>query len=229
MGMRVHVIEDEKDIAKLIEINLKLEGHDVEIFKTGEAGLQAVKSNGPDLVLLDLMLPGIDGLEICKRIKSSDETKKIPVIIVTAKGEDEDIVKGLEMGADDYITKPFGPKVLTARVKTALRRKEELGENLNNVILGDLSIHVGRHEVKLKEQSLDLTPSEFQILLLLTKRPGWVFTRTQIVDAIRGDHYAVTDRTVDFQMVGLRKKLCEYGKYIETVRGIGYKFRDINN
>ena len=227
MGKLVHVIEDEEDIAKLMEYNLSLEGYRVGHFETGEEGLNAVNNEFPDLILLDLMLPGIDGLQICRKLKSNQNTVRIPIIMVTAKGEEEDIVKGLELGAEDYITKPFSPRVLIARVKTALRRLEEKPKGKNDVIeIRDLIIHWGKHAVTVSGKKIDLTPSEFQILHLLSSKTGWVFTRSQIVDAIRGDDYAVTDRTIDFQMVGLRKKLGSIGKDIETVRGIGYRFRE---
>ena len=227
MKKLVHVIEDEEDIGKLIKYNLSLEGFEVGHFISGEEGLKAVNREFPDLVLLDLMLPGIDGLEICRILKSDKKTSSIPIIMVSAKGEEEDIVKGLEIGADDYITKPFSPKVLIARVKTAFRRQGEQAKGGNDIIRAhDLTIHPGKHEVLLFGNRVELTPSEFQILFSLSRKPGWVFTRSQIVDAIRGDNYAVTDRTIDFQMVGLRKKLGAAGEYIETVRGIGYRFKE---
>lgn len=225
MKKLVYVVEDEEDIAKLIQVNLALEGFNVTTFSTGEDGYQSVVKHLPDLVLLDLMLPGIDGLGICRKLKQDKKTWHIPIIMVTAKGEDDDIVKGLELGADDYITKPFGPRVLVARVKSVFRRRahEENGETIK---IHKLYIHQGKHEALLSGKKIDLTPSEFQILSLLSRKPGWVFTRSQIVDAIRGNNYAVTDRTIDFQMVGLRKKLGDMGEYIETVRSIGYRFKE---
>lgn len=223
----IHVIEDEEDIAKLIKYNLSLEGYGVGHSATGEDGLNAINTDLPDLVLLDLMLPGMDGLQICRKLKSHQKTAKIPIIMVTAKGEEDDIVKGLELGADDYITKPFSPKILLARVNTALRRLEKKPKGKDDVIeIRELVIHPGKHAVTISGKKVDLTPSEFQILHLLSSKTGWVFTRSQIVDAIRGDDYAVTDRTIDFQMVGLRKKLGSMSENIETVRGIGYRFRE---
>ena len=223
----IHIIEDEEDIAKLIKYNLSLEGYGVGHSATGEDGLNAINTDLPDLVLLDLMLPGIDGLQICRKLKSHQKTAKIPIIMVTAKGEEDDIVKGLELGADDYITKPFSPKILLARVNTALRRLEKKPKGKDDVIeIRELVIHPGKHAVTISGKKVDLTPSEFQILHLLSSKTGWVFTRSQIVDAIRGDDYAVTDRTIDFQMVGLRKKLGSMSENIETVRGIGYRFRE---
>ena len=173
------------------------------------------------------MLPGINGLDLCRIFKQNDRTKAIPVIMLTAKSEDADIVAGLEMGAEDYITKPFSPRVLVARVRTILRRRESGVKDDSSVIqVEGMQIHPGRHEVTMGENVVDLTPSEFRILHYLARRPGWVYSRDQIIDAIRGHGYVVTDRAIDVQVVGLRKKLGDYGKLIETVRGIGYRFRD---
>ncbi len=224
----IYVIEDESDIAELIRYNLVSEGFDVQTFNTGENGLMAIQQKSPDLVLLDLMLPGVDGLEACRRIKSSKDHKSIPIIMVTAKGEEADIVRGLEYGADDYLSKPFSPKVLTARAKSVLRRVNMQNEVSDGLIEFDnFYLHPGRHELKINNQEVELTNSEFQILFFLAKRPGWVFTRAQIVDAIHGENYAVTDRSIDFQMVGLRKKLGTSGELIETVRGVGYRFKEV--
>ncbi len=223
----IHVIEDETDISKLIQYNLALEGFEVICSYSGEAGLKAIEQYKGDLVLLDLMLPGMDGLQLCQKLKAKPDTEHIPVIMVTAKGEEEDIVRGLELGAEDYIRKPFSPKVLIARVKTVLRRSAQGTTKKGDVIeIRALSLHPGKHEVLVSGEKIGLTPSEFQILHLLARRPGWVFTRDQIVDAIRGEGYAVTDRSIDFQLVGLRKKLSVVAEDIETVRGIGYRFRE---
>jgi two-component system phosphate regulon response regulator PhoB len=173
------------------------------------------------------MLPGIDGLEVTRILKNDPKTEHIPIIMLSAKEEEADIVAGLELGADDYITKPFSPRVLVARIRAAIRRKKkEYPEDASEIEIHDLTIHPGRNEVLIGGKPLDLTYTEFQILYSLAKRPGWVFTRSQIVDAIRGDDYPVTDRSVDVQIVGLRKKLGSYSNYIETVRGIGYRFRE---
>jgi len=224
---RIHVIEDEEDISKLIQYNLSLEGFEVICSYSGEEGLKSIEQFKGDLVLLDLMLPGIDGLQLCRKLKENPNTSNIPVVMVTASGEEEDIVKGLELGAEDYITKPFSPKVLIARVKTVLRRLDlDKTKEDEAIKIRALSLHPGKHEVLVAGEKIALTPSEFQILHLLSRRPGWVFTRSQIVDAIRGEGYAVTDRTIDFQLVGLRKKLSSMAEDIETVRGIGYRFRE---
>ncbi|MED5289852.1 MAG: response regulator transcription factor, partial [SAR324 cluster bacterium] len=202
-------------------------GYEVHQALSGEKALQVIENNLPSLVLLDLMLPGINGLDLCRIFKQNDRTKAIPVIMLTAKSEDADIVAGLEMGAEDYITKPFSPRVLLARVRTVLRRRETLVKDDSSVIhLEGMQIHPGRHEVTMGENVVDLTSSEFRILHYLARRPGWVYSRDQIIDAIRGHGYVVTDRAIDVQVVGLRKKLGDYGKFIETVRGIGYRFRD---
>ena len=223
----VLVVEDEEDIMEVIRFNLEKEGYEVHQALSGEKALQVIENNLPSLVLLDLMLPGINGLDLCRIFKQNDRTKAIPVIMLTAKSEDADIVAGLEMGAEDYITKPFSPRVLLARVRTILRRRESGVKDDSSVIqVEGMQIHPGRHEVTMGENVVDLTPSEFRILHYLARRPGWVYSRDQIIDAIRGHGYVVTDRAIDVQVVGLRKKLGDYGKFIETVRGIGYRFRD---
>lgn len=223
------VVEDEVDIAELIRYNLELKNYTVKLAHTGEDGLAKIKSNQPDLVLLDIMLPGSTGLEICEKVKSDNSLKSTPIIMVSAKGEEVDIVKGLELGADDYITKPFSPKVLLARVEAVLRRSTSEQKIPEGVIKhASLKLDPNRVEVSVDGQQIELTQSEFRILHFLAQRPGWVYTRGQIVQAIHGENYAVTDRTIDFQMVGLRKKLGSAGELIETVRGVGYRFKDDN-
>ena len=223
----VLVVEDEEDIMEVIRFNLEKEGYEVNQALSGEKALQVIENNLPSLILLDLMLPGINGLDLCRIFKQNDRTKAIPVIMLTAKSEDADIVAGLEMGAEDYITKPFSPRVLVARVRTIFRRRETGVKDDSSVIqVEGMQIHPGRHEVTMGDNVVDLTPSEFRILHYLARRPGWVYSRDQIIDAIRGHGYVVTDRAIDVQVVGLRKKLGDYGKFIETVRGIGYRFRD---
>ena len=220
------VVEDDLDIRELISFNLANEGHQVFEANNGEVGIDKARNNNPDLILLDLMLPGIQGLDVCRIIKSDQETKEIPIIMVTALGQEEDIVKGLETGADDYITKPFSIKVLIARVNAVLKRSIEVGEDKSkDILINGINIKTRSREVWVNKNLInDLTFSEFQILYLLAGHPGWVFTRYQIIDKIRGDNYPVTDRSVDFQIVGLRKKLGGAGKLIRTVRGVGYRF-----
>ncbi len=226
--IRILVVEDEEDILALLHFNLMKVGYQVDCAAHGEEALAAVAANRPDLILLDLMLPGIDGMEICRRLRNDKDTSEIPIIMLTAKGEEEDVVSGLEMGADDYVSKPFSIKVLLARVQTVLRRKSTAGEKLDTEELtyGELYIHSGRSQVLVAGKTVDLTFTEFRVLEALASRPGWVFTRYQIVNAVRGEDYAVTDRAVDVQIAGLRKKLGSCGSYIETVRGIGYRFRE---
>lgn len=225
---KILIVDDEEDILELISYNLSREGYQVIPVSSGEDALKKAGSESPDLIILDLMLPGLDGLETCKLLKNSKEIGQTPIIMLTAKGEEADIVTGLELGADDYITKPFSPRVLIARVKAVLRRRDEKPSRTKEVfIINDLYIHTGRHEVKVKDKTIDLTSTEFRLLCFLAKKPGWVFTRYQIVDALRGKDYYVTDRSIDVQIVGLRKKLGSAGNYIETVRGVGYRFKDV--
>ncbi len=224
---KILVIEDEDDIQELIRYNLVKEGYQVIGAGTGEDGVRIAKTSQPDLILLDIMLPGKDGLEICRMLAADPLTQHVPVILVTAKGEETDVVTGLRMGADDYITKPFSPRILVARERTVLRRKKrEASPEDTPLKIGDLFIHPGRHEVQVKGKPVKLTYTEFALLKFLAQRPGWVFSRAQIVDAVKGSDYAVTDRAVDVQVVGLRKKLGPLGDWIETVRGAGYRFRE---
>ena len=226
-GPSVLVVDDEEDLLELVRYNLTREGYRVTCVATGEEALKAARKQPPDLIVLDLMLPAVDGLEVCRRLKSDSKTRDIPIIMLTAKSEEGDMVAGLERGADDYISKPFSPRVLTARVKALLRRREsQVRAELETTIdVHELSIHPGRHEVTLGGQQLELTYTEFALLQFLAKRPGWAYTRTQIVDAVKGEDYPVTERSVDVQVAGLRKKLGDFGSYIETVRGVGYRFR----
>lgn len=225
---RILVIEDEEDILALIQYNLIKAGYRVECVTSGEEGVAKATALHPDLVILDLMLPGINGFEVCRRLRAEPGTADLPVIMLTAKGEDADIVSGLEIGADDYLTKPFSPQVLKARIQAVLRRRGSAGPEFSGqpVAVHDLVVDPGRGKVLVAGREVELTLTEFRLLYLLAGRPGWVFTRTQIVDAIRGEGYAVTDRAVDVQVVGLRKKLGDAGSYIETVRGVGYRFKE---
>ncbi|MBU1169219.1 MAG: response regulator transcription factor [Proteobacteria bacterium] len=224
----IMVVDDEEDILELVSYNLIREGYRVSCFETGEKAMKAALFENPDLIVLDLMLPGLSGLEVTRQLRRDKKSAHIPIIMLTAKGEEADVVAGLDMGADDYVTKPFSPKILNARIKALIRRKadEAHDQESDEIVIGDLSVHTGRHQVIAAGQVVDLTYSEFQLLLLLCKRPGWVFTRNQIVDAIHGENYAVTDRSVDVLVVGLRKKLGTCGPAIETVRGIGYRFKE---
>lgn len=225
---KILLIEDDEDIQELVSYHLGKEGYTVQVASSGEAAMESARKSLPDLILLDLMLPGIDGLQVCRNLRNEPKTRHIPIIMLTAKGEETDIVTGLEVGADDYITKPFSPKVLVARIRNIFRRKarDAAADDTAPISVHDLVIHPGRHEVLYKGKKIDLTYTEFRVLQFLARRPGWVYTRQQIVDAVRGEDYAVTDRSVDVQIVGLRRKLGEAGELIETVRGVGYRFRE---
>lgn len=221
------IVDDEEDILQLISYNLTKEGYSVIGVGTGEKAIETARSKPPDLIVLDLMLPGIDGLEVCKKLKSDQSTSHIHILMLTAKSEDSDIVIGLELGADDYMTKPFSPKVLTAKIKALLRRKLAAETEVKDSVVyyNDIVIDPGLREVSIEGDKLELTATEFAILHLLMKRPGTVYSRAQIVDNVKGDDYPVTDRSVDFHIVSLRKKLGDSGKLIETVRGVGYRFK----
>jgi two-component system, OmpR family, alkaline phosphatase synthesis response regulator PhoP len=223
---RIVIVDDEEDILELLSVSLKREGYEVLRAENGEDAVSMASADKPDLVILDLMLPGVDGLTVCKMIKGSSLTKHIPIIMLTAKGQEADIVKGLEQGADDYMTKPFSPKVLVARVKTALRHRGQAEEGKAVLKVHDLVIDTEKHQVFVKNHAIELTHTEFSILQALARRPGRVFSRYQIVDAIHGTEHVVSDRAVDVQIVALRKKLGKAGDYIETVRGVGYRFKE---
>ncbi|TKB06426.1 response regulator [Desulforhopalus sp. IMCC35007] len=230
--VNVLVVEDEADIQQLVSYNLIRAGFHVTCADNGEEALDRLRSEEIDCVLLDLMLPGMSGLEVCKAIRKveSTNTSPLPIIMLTAKGEEEDVVAGLECGADDYITKPFSPKVLIARVKAVVKRavtnQVDSSESKGVLIVVDgLEIDKRRHEVKLDGQEIVLTTTEFSILTLLAGKPGWVFTRQQIIDYVRGYDFLITPRAIDVQIFGLRKKMGEHGSFIETVRGIGYRYK----
>jgi len=227
------IVEDDEDIQQLVSFNLIKSGFHVTCADDGEEGLLQLGKQPFDCLILDLMLPGMSGYDVCRTIRENEKQKKIPIIMLTAKGEENDIVTGLEAGSDDYITKPFSPKVLIARVNSVLRRGEKEARPPGQKDSGDeilcydeLCINKGRHQVMIGDKKLTLTMSEFSILILLVGRPGWVFSRQQIIDNIRGYGYSVTPRAVDVQVFGLRKKLEKAGELIETVRGIGYRFKN---
>lgn len=224
---RILIVEDEEDIQELIRYNLDQEGYHAIIVGSGEEALSEVNRNPPRLILLDLMLPGMGGIEVCKTLKSNPKSLNIPIIMLTARSEESDIIVGLELGAEDYITKPFSPKVLLARVRACLRRKmKEIPADHVALHFDSLTIDPVRHCVTVAGKSVDLTATEFRVLHFLARKPGWVFTRQQIVDAVKGEDYAVTERSVDVQMVGLRRKLGVGADCIETIRGVGYRFKE---
>jgi two-component system phosphate regulon response regulator PhoB len=223
----VLVVDDEEDILELVRYGLAKNGYKVDCVTTGEEALRAARANPPDLIVLDLMLPGLDGLEVCRILKRDPRTSHIPVVMLTAKGEEADVVAGLELGADDYVTKPFSPRVLLARVKAVLRRRASSEpEDTMTIQRHGIVINPQRHEVLVHGVPVALTHTEFRLVHYLARRPGWVFTRQQIIDAVRGIGYPITDRAVDVQVAGLRKKLGAAGDYVETVRGVGYRFKE---
>ena len=226
---RVLVVDDEEDLLELVRYNLSKEGFQVHCVATGEEAIQVARSLLPDVILLDLMLPMVDGLGVCKILKSSPQTQHIPIVMLTAKTAEADVVSGLELGADDYVTKPFSPRVLLARIRAVLRRKSSTtvsDEDPSTIRVHEMVIHPGRHEVLLRGQPVDLTFTEFRLLQFLARKPGWAFSRNQIVDAVKGEDYPVTERSVDVQVAGLRKKMGDLGHYVETVRGVGYRFKE---
>lgn len=225
---KILVIEDDEDVLELIRYNLNREGYQVLSAETGEVGLGRTEVEAPDLILLDLMLPETDGFEVCRSLKRDHSTESIPIIMITAKGEESDIVTGLELGADDYITKPFSPRVLIARIRAVLRRRKARTADDSDVIsIHGLRIDPQKYETQYEDNSLTLTSAEFKLLHFLARKPGRVFSRYQIVDGVKGADYPVTERSVDVQIVGLRRKLGKAGSLIETVRGVGYRFKDI--
>ncbi|MEI6167565.1 MAG: response regulator [bacterium] len=222
------VVDDEKDILELVNYNLTREGFGVVTAKSGEEGLNAVAQKKPDLILLDLMLPGMNGLDVCRKLKKDPATASIPIIMITAKSEESEIIVGLELGADDYVGKPFSIKVLSSRIRSVLRRQQVYLYNQKNELrVGYFEISPSRFRVLAGGKPVEnLTVTEFHLLHFLASRPGRVMNRQLILDAVRGEEIAVTERAVDVQMVGLRKKLGPYADCIEAVRGVGYRFKD---
>jgi len=235
MKKSVLIVEDDEDIRELVSYHLLKEGYQVASVASGEEALSLAEVQPPDLILLDIMLPGMDGMAVCQKLRASPKAAGTAIMMLTAKGEETDIIRGLNLGANDYVTKPFSPKVLVARIRAALRRgpvqpapavEGQQGDRGDVIEIHNLVIHSGRHEVRVDGKALSLSSTEFRVLRFLASRPGWVFSRQQILDGVHGDNYAITDRAVDVQIVGLRKKLGSAGRYIETVRGVGYRFKE---
>jgi two-component system, OmpR family, alkaline phosphatase synthesis response regulator PhoP len=224
------VIEDDPDIRELLSFSLAKEGWTVVMAEDGEKGLALLPSANPDCLVLDIMLPGMDGLEVLRKLKSEPGRRRLPIVMTTAKGEESDVVAGLELGAEDYVVKPYSPKVLVARIRAALRRTAELVADPQKadglIAREDVKLDPGRHEVRVKDRKVELSATEFAMLEFLLRSPGWVFSRSQIIDAVKGRDYPVTDRAVDVQILSLRRKLGDCGDIIETVRGVGYRARD---
>ncbi len=224
---RILIIEDDRDILEILDYNLSNEGFSVVCATDGERGLREVAANKPALVLLDLMLPGIPGLEVCRRLRAGKKTRDIPIIMVTAKGEEADAVAGLEVGADDYVTKPFRIRELVARVNAVLRRSAEpLLTEEEHLERGDIAIDLTKHEVKVAGRALELTLAEFRLLVALAQQPGRVFPRTRLVHQITAGGYQISERNVDVHVAALRRKLGDHSTAIATVRGVGYKFKE---
>jgi two-component system alkaline phosphatase synthesis response regulator PhoP len=228
MPTTIVAIEDEPDLLEVVRYNLTREGYSVRGSENGEDGLELIRRSSPDLVLLDLMLPGIDGLEICRRVKFDPAMSGIPIIIVSAKGEESDVVSGLELGADDYVTKPFSPRELIARVKAVLRRGRTDGGGGAELPLTFEGIRIdpARHEVWVDGQTVTFTATEFRLLHHLASHVGRVYTREQLLREIVGEDVVILERNIDVHIRSLRKKLGAYGGYIKTIRGVGYRFLD---
>ena len=224
---KVVIVEDEADIREVIEYNLRREGYRTSSVADGEQALQLIRDTLPDLVLLDLMLPGLDGLEVCQRLKSDSATRHIRIIMVTAKGEERDILMGLDLGADDYLSKPFSPKELLGRIRAVLRRGllQEEQASAQRLVRGPMLIDSERHQVQLDRRPVVLTATEFRLLHFLATHAGRVFTRDQLLSRIIGENASVVDRNIDVHVRAVRKKLGKHRDLIHTVRGIGYCFR----
>lgn len=223
---RILLIEDEEDIAALIKLQAEVSGYKLHVEVDGVNGYRAIEREKPDLVILDIMLPGQNGLDVCRKVKNNSELRNIPVIIITAKGEELDVILGLELGADDYIAKPFSPKILFSRIKAVLRRSKETEKAPKVITFGAFTLEVGRYILRRGEKVITLTLSEFGILRRLLTYRGKVLTRNQLLDDIHNDDSFIVDRNIDVHIASLRKKLGPNFDYIETVRGIGYRFRE---
>jgi len=224
---KILIVDDEKDILELLKYNFEKEGYKTLSATSGEKAIEIAQSAKPDLIVLDLMLPGKNGLEVCRILKNQKPTSSIPIIMLTAKDSETDVVVGIEVGADDYITKPFSPKVVLAKIKAILRRLEEKSKQVEEIKFGDLLINTEKHKVTIKNNPIDLTITEFRILEFLSKNPGKAFTRDQVLNNAWKDEPFIVDRAVDVHIRGLRKKLGKYSELIETVRGVGYRFKEI--
>ena len=229
-GERILIIEDDPEIQEMLKYAFLKEGWKLIQVNTGEEGLSRLKTGGADCVILDIMLPGQDGFKVLKKLRELENCRAVPVIMCTARGEEADIVSGLELGADDYVVKPYSPRVLAARVRAALRRKESVSPNGMGAAKGGcleqgaIRLDAEKHKVSLGETYLDLSATEFALLAQFMSNPDIVFTRQKLIAAVHGHDYPVTDRSVDVQIMGLRKKLKEAGGMIETIRGVGYRF-----
>lgn len=226
MSEKILVVDDEKDLLELVAFNLSNAGYRVMTAANGEQALERAREKTPDLIVLDILLPDLPGLEVCRILKSEDKTRGIPIVFLTAKGEEIDRVVGFELGADDYVTKPFSPRELVLRVKALLKRRRGDGEPRQALVAGDLRLDRERHEVTIGKKAVDLTATEFKLLAHLMEYPGRAMTRDQLLDSVWGMDAFVTDRTIDTHVKRLRAKLGRLGERVETVRGVGYRFRE---
>lgn len=222
------VVDDEPHLVELIKHHLTREHYEVDIAKDGETALAKAKKRIPDLIVLDLMLPGVDGLEVCRRLRAETRTEHVPIVMLTAKAEETDAVIGLAQGADDYVRKPVGMRELVARIGTRLRAAaaSRAEEDRRVIRFGDLVVDSVKHEVALRGESLKLTMTEFKLLRHLVRNAGRAYSRNDLLDEVIAPDTVVVDRNVDVHVATLRKKLGDYGSYIETIRGLGYKFRE---
>jgi two-component system alkaline phosphatase synthesis response regulator PhoP len=225
----VLIIDDEEDLIELVRYNLNKEGFEVIGACDGESGLSQAVQKKPDAIIIDLMLPGMDGLEVCHLLRTKSETMYIPIIMLTAKASESDRIVGLELGADDYVTKPFSPRELAARIKALLRRTRGFRKITSIIRRGELAIDLNSHEVSCNGSAVELTATEYRLLQFMASHPGHVFSRNSIIESVLGRDVTVLDRTIDVHIMALRRKLGKCNKWIETVRGFGYKFREKSN
>jgi len=225
---KVLVIEDDRELAEVLSYNLKQAGYEVLLARDGSEGLAQAQNSAPEVILLDLMLPLVDGLEVCRRLRSDPAMREVLIVILTARAEEADQLVGFTMGADDYVTKPFSVKVLLERIKALRRRQQGPPDDADLVKSQGISIDRQRHRAVAGDRSLELTLSEFKLLEVLVRQPGRAFSRTELIDAALGDDAMVLERTIDVHIRSLRQKLGEYAEMIETVRGVGYRFREPN-
>lgn len=223
--IKLLLIEDEEDICSLIKLQAEISGYKIHTEMDGLNGYMAIEER-PDLIILDIMLPGLNGLDVCRKIKNNPNFANIPIIMISAKSEELDVVLGLELGADDYVAKPFSLKVLFSRIKAILRRGQETEAEVNILTFGDFTMEVDRYLLRKKDKQIQLTLSEFGILRKLLSNRGKVLTRNQLLDAVSNEDAYIIDRNIDVHIASLRKKLGPHFDGIETVRGVGYRFKD---
>jgi len=219
------IIDDEEDLIELVRYNLEKEGFEVVGACDGESGLSVAVRTKPDVIIIDVMLPGIDGLEVCRELRGRRETSHVPLVMLTARAAESDRVVGLELGADDYVTKPFSPRELTARIKALLRRTQGFQQATSVIRRGDLAIDLKSHQITCDGTIVGLTATEYRLLQFMASNPGYVFSRNAIIEKVLGRDVTVLDRTIDVHIMALRRKLGKCGEWIETIRGFGYRFR----